>query len=286
MNSDAQWLTLHVGIVEEAERRGVGVFWHGPSDDRDPQSQIKLLEEAVDSGSYGIVVHPSAFVAENHAISTALRKNIPVVILGARIGLPSNPHLHYILEDTQSEGKLVAERLSSAIGDGEVAIVGLQPDLPGNRERSESLEHALAAYAPHIRVYRKLSEIERGGSPEEETLRMIRERPQLHAIIALNDHAAARSAAAILAAGPGARVRLISYGQSLNALLLLRSGLIDSIVVQPLREIGAQCIDDVDDDNQRHSNADAMFPPILVNTTNIDSEAVQRELLMHRTPPW
>lgn len=286
LNSDAQWLTLHVGISEEAERRHADVFWHGPSDERDLQGQIRLLEEAVNNGSRGIIVHPSAFVAEDHAISIALRKNIPVVILGAQIGLPPNPHLHYILEDTQTEGQLVAERLAATVGEGEMAIVGLQPDVPGNRERSDSLEHALIAYAPHILVYNRLSEAERGGLSEEATLAMIRERPELRAIVALNDRASAIAAAAILTAGAHRRVRLITYGQSLNTFLLLRSGLIDSILVQPLREIGAQSIDVVMNDNLKQPIPDRRFQPILVSTANIDSEAVQQALLMHRTPPW
>jgi len=286
LSSDAEWLSLHVGMSEEADRQHVKLFWHGPSNENDVYGQAKLLEEAVESDAWGIVVRPSSLVAENHVLSAALRKGIPVVVLGAKIGLPQDPHLHVVLEDDEASGRMVSERLKERLGNGEVAIVGLQPELPGSLERVAGLERALHAMSPGASVYRRMTNGVVDGSPEEAELRMLETHPQLRAIVAMNGHEAENAAAAILKAGMKGRIQLVTYDQSFDTFLLLRTGSIDALLVQPQREMGERAVRLVVADHAQQTLTEEALPPLLVTRENVDTDAVQHALRMHREPPW
>jgi len=287
LSADAQWLSLHVGIAEEAEQRQVEAYWHGPSGDQTVQEQIQLLSAAVRSNAYGIIVRPGAFVAENRVLNQALANGTPVVVLSDKIALSPSPHLYYVLEDPQATGKLIAERLKASTGKGEVLVLGLEPDVPGSLDRLDGMESALRAIAPDIRVVGKLLHTP-GGSHQDQAVRQsLREHPSLKAIVALSAGEGLSAAAATSAAAVGRKVKIIVCDQSIDLQLLLRTGMVDSMVLQQTRRMGAKAVDDIADDQAgHHPQQNVTFAPVLVTTENIDTEPIQQMLLMHRNPPW
>jgi len=287
LSADAQWLSLHVGVAEEADRRHVEPFWHGPSGDQAVPEQVELVNEAVNSNTYGIIVRPGAFVAENRVLSQALAQGIPVVVLSEKIALLANPHLYYVLENPQVTGRLIAERLKARIGQGETLVLGLEPDVPGSLDRSDAIESQLHLIAPDIHVVNKLLRAPRGSYQDQALRQMIQEHSELKAIVALSAGEGLSAAAAISAADAKERIKLIVCDQSIDLLLLLRSGMVDSIVVQQTRSIGAKAVDDIADDHAGlHPAQQVTFDPVLVTAENVDSEPIQQTLLMHRSPPW
>ncbi|HEY4357256.1 MAG TPA: substrate-binding domain-containing protein [Acidobacteriaceae bacterium] len=287
LSADAQWLSLHVGVEEEAERRQLQPYWRGPSGSQTVQEQVELVREALDSRADGILVMPGSYLGENRVMNQALAKGIPVVVLSEKIALPANPHLYYVLEDSHVTGELIAERLRATVGKGDILLLGLEPDVPGSLDRSNAVESSLRAVAPNIHVMAKLLRAPRGGSQDDTVRKMIVENPRLKAIVALDAGEGMTAAAAVSAAGAKGHVRVIVCDQSIDLLLLLHSGVVDSIVVQQNRRMGAKAIDDIADDRAgRHPVQEVTFDPVLVTAENIDSEPVQRMLLMHRSPPW
>lgn len=287
LSADAQWLSLHVGVAEEADRRQVEPFWHGPSGDQTVQEQVQLVSEAVRSDAHGIIVRPGAFVAESRVLNQALAKGIPVVVLSEKIALSGSPHLYYILEDPYATGRLIAERLKSTIGEGDILVLGLEPDVPGSLDRSDAMESSLHAIAPGIHVLIKLLHASRGSNQDQSVRQIIVGHPELKAIVALTAGDGLSAAAAVSAVGAKDRIKIIVCDQSIDLLLLLRTGMVDSIVVQQTRRMGAKAVDDVADDRAgRHPSQEVTFDPALVTAENIDAEPIQQMLLMHRSPPW
>jgi ribose transport system substrate-binding protein len=287
LGADAQWLTLHVGVKEEAEKREVTVFWRGPSGNQTVQEQIQLITEAMLGNAYGIIVQPATFIAENRVLDQALARGIPVVILAEKIALPPSPHLYYILDDTHFTGRLIAERLSQTVREGDIAILGLEPDVPGSMDRADSMEASLRKSAPGIHIVDKLTRAPSGSYLDQSVRQMIVDHPQLRAIVALSASEGVSAAAATRAAGARGHVKIIVCGQSIDVLLLLRTGIVDSIVVQPIREMGARAVESITADrNGRTIPHEVLYKATLVTLDNLDTEPVQQMLLMHRRPPW
>lgn len=287
LSADAQWLSLHVGIAEEAEKLHLRPSWHGPSGDQALQEQIQLLTEAAQSETYGIIVAPGAYVAENRMIDQALKKDIPVVVLSEKIALPKNPHLFYVLENPHAAGDLIAGRLKHAVGAGEVAVLGLDPDVPGSLEHADAIEASLHSIAPEIHVASRIMHAARESDLAREVRTLLTTHREIQALVALSAGEGRSAAAAIASAGAQGRVKLIVCDQSIDLFLLLRSGAVDSIVVQQNRSMGVRAMDAIAEDRAgRRPPAEVVFDPVLVTAENIDSAPVQEMLLMHRSPPW
>jgi len=286
-SSDARWLSEHVGIGEAAARAKRNVYWSGPSSEANVEEQTELADRAIDGGAYGIIIEPSTFFTMNRAIREALAHDIPVVVLGEHIDIAPSPHLSFVLSDTAEAGRLIAGRLNTILhGRGEVAIFGLDPQTPGNVERSDAIQTALRQNAPEIHVVEKVVGSFSIGSSELVAERVIRERPELRAIVALTPREGYSAAAAVHALHAEDRVRVIACDQTLAVLMLLRQGALDSILIQNMRGMGAAAVDDIIAEHRHQPVASPVyFEPTLVTRDNIDDERVQQLLLMHRSQP-
>lgn len=286
-SSDARWLSEHVGIGEAAASAKHDVYWSGPSGEANVEEQAALADRAIHGGAYGIIIEPSTFFTMNRAIREALAHDIPVVVLGEHIDIAPSPHLSFMLSDVAEAGRLIAGRLDTILhGRGEVAIFGLDPQTPGNVERSDAIEAALRQNAPEIHVVEKMVGSFSIGSSELVAERVIRERPKLKAIIALTPREGYSAAAAVHALHAEDRVRVIACDQTLAVLMLLRQGALDAILIQNMRGMGTAAVDNIiAEHHHRPVTSPAYFKPTLVTRENIDDERVQQLLLMHRSQP-
>jgi len=284
LSSDARWLSLHVGIAAQAERAGLEAHWSGPSEESNTAEQIALTEDAIRRRVFGIVLEPSALVATNNVVRKAQRMRIPVALVGEGAGMPEGEHLYQILNDTNEAGRLVARRvLELAHSDGEVAILGLRAEVPGNIERADAITEALKRLAPELAVLKKSMDSSSISYEQRNLREFIRIHPRLKVLVALSAQESHAAVAAIRAENAGERIRIIGCDQTMALLLMLRAGAFDSLVVQDMPAMGRLAVDAVVSDRQaRAFPAVSIVKPILVTPSNIDSDAVQRTLLMHK----
>jgi ribose transport system substrate-binding protein len=278
---DVHLLTERVGIEEAAYRAQVALSWKGTYN-RDAQRQIEFIESAIAERSYGIAVNPASQIALNAAVRDALAKKIPVVILMNPIRMAPSPHLHYVLEDPFAGAVLVSQRIDELIkGRGEVALFGLNPLYPGSAERFQNVEIALRRDVPRIVIDDHSAGPFGNGYLEIAAQQILMEHPRLMAVVALNVESGLAAVAAIRALHMQNKVHVIVFDASLQVFHLLRSGEIDSFVVQDTRGIGAKAISAIVDDRNGRSVSDLTYlKPRLVTRANIDHEDVQQFLLM------
>lgn len=279
-------LSERVGIEEAAHNANVNVYWNGPRN-LDVQRQIELIASAVHADSYGIAITPASLFADKTSIRDALLARIPVVVLLDSVYIAPAPHLYFVLEDTRASAVLVSERLKHISGgSGEVAVLGLNPLYPGSVKRFDDLEAAIQRDCPELRVDDNVVEPFGYGYQELGAERILRDHPNLKAIVALNVRSGMAAAAAIRNLNSANRVQVIVFDQSLELFVLLRRGDIDSIVIQDMRGIGAQAVSDIVADRHGHEAPQVSYlKPMLITRANINDEAVQQFLLMNWRHP-
>lgn len=275
-------LTERVGMEEAAAQAHVDIYWNGPSD-WDVQRQIDLMESAIHEHSYGIVVNPASLFAINTAIRDALSAQIPVVILLEPAQIAPSPHLYFVLEDTRASATLVAQRLGELVkGPGEVTILGNNPLFPGSMERYQDLEDVLHRDCPNLRLDDRNVTDAGHDLSEIDAEQILRDRPALNAIVALDPQSAEVVVAAIHNRHIRNKVHIIVYDQSDELFILLRRGDIDSIVVQDMREMGKKAVADIIADREgMHVPNMSYLKPVLVTRGNIDEESIQQLLVMN-----
>jgi ribose transport system substrate-binding protein len=281
---DARWLSLHVGLQEEADRKGVRLYWNGPSIPNDVQRQIDLGERAVQSDAMGIIAEPASYLAMNSVLQEALDRNIPVVILGERIGLQSAPHLSYVLNDDAEAGRLIAQRLQEVLhGKGEILLSGLCAEVPGSVERAEQIAQHLHSLGGEITVADTISCNPSTGLSRQQIEAALQRHPEIAAIVALNAVEAGSAIDAVQEKRESGTVKVVGIDQNVGLFRNLRAGELDSILVEDLRAMGRRAVDDIVAERTGTPHASVnVVKPVLVTRDNIDTEAVQQLLLMHR----
>jgi ribose transport system substrate-binding protein len=110
------WQHVHAGAEKAAQELGVEVVWRGPLREDERESQIAEVENAIARGVDGIAVAPlddSALVAP---ISSAMRRDIPVVIFDS--GLKGDDYVSFVATDNDVGGRLAGEHMLKLLEKG------------------------------------------------------------------------------------------------------------------------------------------------------------------------
>ena len=278
------WLSEHVGIMEAAERRHLAVAWSGPNDDEYIDEQYEITDRAIREGAKGIILSPDVNWMFRREMLLARDRHIPVVLEGDSAGIQASPGISLAVGDMTETGRMVAERLGGQLGHrGEVLIVGLNAHTPGTQERSDAIVAALAAQEPGISVVGNVFD---AGSPTHSEVlvyQALAAHPRIGAIISLSAGETVAAARAARVSGRLPQVRIVGCDQSPPLLMLLRLGVLDSLLVQDNRRQGELAVDTISDMRAGLYSSRTMYVrPVLVTRENIATEAVQQVLLMHR----
>ena len=279
---DATGVVEHAGLSEAALRNGVSLYWNGPPSSSDSQQQILLMERAIERNVMGIVLTPNARFALDTVIFRALSHKIPVVVLGAGISLPPDPNLSFVLTNVQRAGELAAERVHNVVGEsGLIAVTGINPMLPGSSELADAFENVLHKVAPGITIVSKIQGAFTAGQSEIATEHAVKAHPNLKAVFALSISATRGAIAAVRNSSGTSVIHIIAVDYTLDQMFLLRKGEIDSIIVQNMRSLGTQAVENIVEARRGHPVSSLIYKePVLVTRENIDTESIQQMLIM------
>jgi ribose transport system substrate-binding protein len=284
--TQAYFVSEHAGLFQATSRHELGLYWNGPSGGNDNEQQIALVERAVQRDDFGIVLTPTAPFALDTVIERALSRKIPVVILSAPISLPADPNLSFVLNDFQRSGLLAAERVHLLIGDkGEVAIAGVDALSPGNAACADAFESRLREIAPHVRIVSSLRGAFTPGQAEAALEELLEQHPEISAIYSLNIEVTHGAVAAIRESHRERPVTLIGNDQALDLMFLVRTRIIDSLVIQDMRGMGEEAVENIVAlRDGRKTKPVSVHEPVLLTGDNIDTEVMQQRLKMDWRP--
>ena len=205
-------------------------------------------------------------------------RGVPAVVIDTELGIPPGPKLGYVLND-EDEGGRIAERRIGAIlrGQGTIAIVGIDPQLKSNLARERSFEITLRREFPGIRVAERrlgLSSVPQEQHGAEELL--VGDDP-IDAIVAQSLASTRGTYYALVEFGKANIIKLVGFDQDL--IPPIRTGGIDSVVVQNTFEMGRIAMDMVDREIQGTAgSAERYVQPVLMTRENVDSAEIRQIL--------
>jgi ribose transport system substrate-binding protein len=272
----ALWEPEHAGAASVAREAGLNLYWNAPMRDDDIRTQISLIEKSVERGMAGVIVSPIQTLPLRTPIRRVLAKGIPVVVIDTELGIPAGPKLSYVLNDEETGGRIAARRIGSILhGAGNIAIVGIQPELKSNTIRERSFESILGREFPGIHVVARrlgLSSVPQEQNSAEELLAGT---TSLDAIVALSLAATRGTYYALAEFSKAGVIKLVGFDQDL--IPPIRDGGIDSVVVQNTYEIGRAAMRKMD--RQMHGlsdSADVKIQPVLMTRENVDSAEIRQ----------
>src|SRR3569833_1267058 len=227
----------HAGAATIARKEGLNLYWNAPMREDDIRTQISLIEKSVERGMAGVIVSPIQTLPLRTPIRRVLARGIPVVVIDTELGIPPGPKLSYVLNDEESGGRIAARRIGSILhGRGNIAIVGVQPELKSNTVRERVFESTLGREFPNIRVVARKLGLSSVTQEQRSAEELLSGNASIDAIVALSLAATRGTYYALTEISKAGVIKLVGFDQDL--IPPIRDGGIDSVVVQNTYELG------------------------------------------------
>jgi ribose transport system substrate-binding protein len=272
------WEAEHTGIQRVARADGLNIYWNAPMREDDVQGQIEVLGGAIRRGVRGVLISPVEALPLRTPVHRALEGGIPVVVVGTDLGLTPGKNLAYVLNDEQLGGQMAARRVAELLhGEGTVAVMGISNQLTSTAERARSLETTLARESPHIQVIFRSLALPTVSQEQQVAEKLLAKNPQVNAIVALSESSTRGAYYALTEFNKTSTIRLVGFDQNLIA--PIRTGAIDSVIMQNTEEMGRAAMTLMNDElHAGASQSRVVLQPVLVDKTNLDSALVKQIL--------
>ncbi|HEY3740542.1 MAG TPA: substrate-binding domain-containing protein, partial [Bryobacteraceae bacterium] len=210
------------------------------------------------------------------AVERAAREKIPVVIFDS--GIDTEQYVSMVATDNFRGGEMAADRIAKILdGDGQVAMVKVQPGSASTMEREDGFEQRVAKVYPNIKIVDArygMADFAKSLAVAENILTA---HPRLEAIFASNESSTVGSVQALKQRK--SEVKLVGFDSSPALIEDLKAGAIDSLVIQDPFRMGYESVkaalDKLDGKPVKKMNA---LPPALVDLQNLSKPEIQAQL--------
>jgi len=276
------WEPEHGGAQAAALRAGARIYWNAPTREDDIEGQIALVQRVSTQHYDGIVLSPDQSRALITPVRRAMRRGIPVVVIGSPLPMPANDDLSYVLNDEEAGAKMAAERIVAMLHcNGAIAILGIDRDIAGIVTRAQAVEHYIASSCPSVRL------IKRDGSfntPHEQQVaeETLRSNPDIAAVIALNGTSTSGALSALKNLHAQKPIRVIGFDPDT---MDFSNPSLDALVIEDTRAMGAEGVRRIL--GRIHSGSwpeTTQIKPVLATRENSESASIRQLTSMSWSP--
>jgi ribose transport system substrate-binding protein len=236
ISTDAFYTTMHKGAAAAAAKLGVKLVYQGAPNAFSPQTQIPILNAAVQTHPAAILIAPTDKTALIAPIQAAINAGIPVITVDTSITKPIA--VTNISSDNIKGGQLAADALATAIGKtGDVAAVSVTPGISTTDQRKQGFEQELKKY-PNIKYHGTQFDNDDQTKAAQITSALITRYPNLKGIFAMNVVSGNGVTTATKEAGKSGKLKLVEFDAEPLQVQALKSGTIDALVAQDPYTIG------------------------------------------------
>lgn len=233
------WQSVHAGAVKAAREKKIELIWNGPVSETDFNGELQIIDSMINQHLDAIALAPIDRTALVSVVDRASAANIPVIIFDSPVDTQN--FVAQVATDNYRAGQLAAQRMIEVLqGKGKVAIVAVQPGAASTMAREKGFEDTIQKGAPGIRIMDKRY----GNADFAQSLavseNMLTAYPDLDAFFASNESSAVGAAQALTSRH--SKVKLVGFDSSPALLEGLKSGVIDSLIVQDPFRMGYDSI--------------------------------------------
>jgi ribose transport system substrate-binding protein len=233
------WQSVHAGANKAAGESGVEIEWNGPATETDFNGQLQIVEAMINKRLDAIALAPIDKKSMVSVVERAMRMNIPVVIFDSPID--TEQFVAQVATDNYKAGQIAAERMGQITGGkGKIAMVAVQAGAASTMAREQGFEDTIKNKFPGIRIVDKRygeAAVERSLTVAEN---MLTAYPDLNAMFGSNESSTVGASRAIKARG--SKIQLVGFDSGPTLEEDLKSGVIDSLVVQNPFLMGYQAV--------------------------------------------
>jgi ribose transport system substrate-binding protein len=223
-----------------------------------------------------IALSPSDTNAFVGVVERAVREKIPVIIFDT--GVNTDVFTARVATDNYGAGQLAARRMGEILGGkGKIVMVAVAPGIASTMAREQGFEDVMKKDFPGIEIVDKRYGMADFAKSLEVAENMLTAHPGLSGLFASNESSTVGAAQALK--GRTGTVKMVGFDWNPTLADGLKSGLIDSLVVQDPFRIGYDSVKAaVDKLNGGTPEKIQNLPALLVTKDNLNDPAVQKQL--------
>lgn len=229
------WQSVHAGAVKaQRENAGYEIIWNGPASETDYEGEIQIVDSAINQHVDAVCLAPIDKKVLVAAVERAAAAGIPVIIFDSPVDTPK--FTSQVATDNYAGGALAAARIGQILGGkGRIAEVAVQPGSASTMAREQGFEEALKKDFPGIVLVDKQYGMADFAQSLKVSENMLTAAPDLSGMFASNESS---SVGAVRALKSRTGVKLVGFDSSPQLLEALKSGVVDSLVVQDPFQMG------------------------------------------------
>lgn len=233
------WQSVQAGAIAASREDGVEINWNGPATETDFNGQLQIVEAMINRHVDAIALAPIDKKVMVSVVERAARANIPVVIFDS--GIDTEQFVSMVATDNYLAGQMAADRLGQIIeGKGKIFMVAVQPGAASTMAREQGFEDRMKEKFPGIQIVDKRYGMADFAKSLAVAENMLTAHPEAVGMFASNESSAVGAAQALRARKTG--VKMVGFDWSQPLLDDLKSGVIDSLVIQHPFKMGYESV--------------------------------------------
>jgi ribose transport system substrate-binding protein len=275
-NADIFWQSVHAGAVKAGREVGVDIVWNGPPSETDYTMQIQVVDAMINRRVDAIALAPTDRKGLVTVVDRAADQKIPVIIFDSPVD--TDRFVSQVATDNYKAGQMAGERMGKILnGTGKVVILGVKPGAASTEAREKGFEDVVHQKFPGIQILDKRFGMAVVATSMTVAENMLTAHPDLNGIFASNESGTIGSSQALRSRR--SKVKLVGFDWSPTLIDDLKSGLIDSLVIQDPFQMGYQSVATAVKHMQGQPVTKIVdMPPRLIDSQNLNDPDVQAQL--------
>ena len=270
------WQSVHAGANKAASETGAQIIWNGPAMETDFNGQLQIVDAMINQRVDAICLAPIDKTVMVSVVDRAAAQGIPMVIFDSPVDTQN--FVSQVATDNYAAGQAAAQRMAKILnGKGKIAIVAVQPGAASTMAREQGFEDEIGKNSAGIKILDKRY----GNADFAQSLavseNMLTAFPDLNALFASNESSSVGAAQALKSRK--SPVKLVGFDSSPTLIDDLKSGLIDSLVVQDPFKMGYESVTAAMTKLKGGTPVKIQnLPPLVVTKENLSDPAVQSRI--------
>jgi ribose transport system substrate-binding protein len=224
------WSVVRLGAEAAGKEFDVDVKFDGPVNEKDIEEQIKIVDAAINEKVDAIVLAASDYTKLIDVVERADAQKIPVVIIDSELN--SNKIKAFVGTDNIDAGNKLGQTLVEKLGKScKIAVMSFIKGAATSDQREQGVFQELNKY-PNIKVVSTLYSSSDENIAYGLTKTLIKENPDLDAIVCTNAYGTVGTARAVEEEGKAGSIKIIGFDSTPEEISFVEKGVIDALVVQ------------------------------------------------------
>jgi ribose transport system substrate-binding protein len=273
------WKSVKAGADRAGKELGVEIKWDGPPDEKEINTQDRIIGDMINRGVNALVVAP----VDKTALTTSLenaKKKMPVVIFDS--GSDFKNYNAFVATDNYKGGQLAGEEMLRLIGDGkgiELAMVRYAAGSASTMDREKGFLDVVKKARPDLKIYEDQFAGSTGDEASKLMSNMLQAHPGINAVYGSNESTTRGALSALDQAKKLGQVKFVGFDSSAELVDALDKGNIQALVLQDPVQMGYLSVKAaVAALRNQPVQKEQPITPVLVTQKNKDEAAIQKLL--------